>query len=113
MVRKSALFTGCAALLLPQAGLAETLNQALETAYANNPVITAQRAAVRVADEEVPLARAAGMPTVDGTVTYQENLLKGDPVPGGVVSDPDRQLVGSLTTVAPLASQLQLEPDGK
>jgi outer membrane protein len=102
MVRKSAFFAGCALLFLPQTGLAETLNEALRAAYADNPTIAAQRAAVRVADEDVPLARAAGLPTLDGTATYQENVLKGEPAPGGFFSDPDRQLVGSLNTTVPL-----------
>ena len=102
MIRKSAFFAGCAVLLLPEAGLAETLNEALEAAYRNNPTITAQRANVRIADENVPLARAAGLPTLEGTATYQENVLKGEPAPGGFFSDPDRQLVGSLSATVPL-----------
>ena len=59
MIRKSALFAGCAVLLLPQAALSETLSEALQSAYGNNPTLTAQRASVRVADEDVPLARCA------------------------------------------------------
>lgn len=103
MIRKSALFVGCAALLfLPQVALSETLNEALEAAYRHNPTITAQRASVRAADENVPLARAAGLPTVEGTATYQENVLKGEPAAGGFFSDPDRQLVGQLSTTVPL-----------
>lgn len=102
MIRKSALFAGCAALLLPGVASSETLNEALEAAYRNNPSITAQRASVRIADENVPLARAAGLPTLEGSATYQENLLKGEPAPGGFFSDPDRQLVGALNATVPL-----------
>ena len=102
MIRKAAFFAGCAVLLLPQAALSETLNEALQAAYTDNPTITAQRAAVRVADENVPIARAAGLPTLDGTATYQENVLKGEPAPGGFFSDPDRQLVGSLNASVPI-----------
>ena len=97
-----AFFAGCAVLLVPQAALPETLSEALEAAYGDNPTITAQRASVRVADENVPIARAAGLPTLDGTATYQENVLKGEPAPGGFFSDPDRQLVGSLNATVPL-----------
>jgi outer membrane protein len=102
MIRKAAFFAGCAVLLLPQAAWSQTLSESLEAAYTNNPTITAQRAAVRVADEDVPLARAAGLPTLDGTATYQENVLKGDQPPGAFVSDPDRQLVGSINATVPL-----------
>src|SRR5690606_34872468 len=102
MIRKSAFFAGCAVLLLPGVASSETLNEALEAAYRNNPTITAQRASVRIADENVPLARAAGLPTLEGSVTYQENLLKGEPAAGGFFSDPDRQLVGSLNATLPL-----------
>ena len=102
MIRKSAFFAGCAVLLLPGVASSETLNEALEAAYRNNPTITAQRASVRIADENVPLARAAGLPTLEGSVTYQENLLKGEPAAGGFFSDPDRQLVGSLNATVPL-----------
>lgn len=103
MIRKSALCASCAALLLlPQALSAETLQEALAAAYRNNPTITAQRANVRAADENVPLARAAGLPTVEGTATYQENVLKGDATAGGFFSDPDRQIVGQLNATVPL-----------
>jgi len=81
---------------------AETLPEALEAAYGKNPVLTAQRAAVRVADEGVPIARSAGMPTIEGTATYQENLLRGDPAPGGFFSNPKRQVVGGLSANVPL-----------
>lgn len=102
MIRKSAIFAGCALLCMPNEAWSETLNEALEAAYRNNPTITAQRASVRIADEDVPLARAAGLPTLEGSATYQENVLKGEPAPGGFFSDPDRQLVGSLNTSVPL-----------
>ena len=102
MIRKSAVFAGCALLCMPNAAWSETLNEALEAAYRNNPTITAQRASVRIADEGVPLARAAGLPTLEGSATYQENVLKGEPAPGGFFSDPDRQLVGSLNATVPL-----------
>lgn len=105
MIRKSMLLgCGAAALLLPQGLFAETLQEALRAAYANNPTLTAQRANVRVADENVPLARAAGLPTVEGSATYQENVLQGDTPPGGFLSNPDRQVVGQLSANVPLVS---------
>jgi outer membrane protein len=43
---------------------AETLEGALAKAYLNNPQLNAQRAGVRVADENIPLARSGGLPSV-------------------------------------------------
>ena len=45
---------------------AETANGALIKAYLNNPDINTQRAAVRVADENVPKANAGYLPTITG-----------------------------------------------
>lgn len=90
------------AAFVPAPALAETLQQALRAAYEGNPTLTAQRASVRAADESIPLARAAGQPTVEGSVTYEENVLKGEVAPGGFFSNPDRQLVGSINASVPL-----------
>ena len=49
------------------AGRAETISGALIKAYLTNPDINTQRAAVRVADENVPKANAGYLPTVEAT----------------------------------------------
>ncbi len=46
---------------------AETLDDALAAAYANNPTLLAQRAALRATDEEVPRALGGWRPTVSIT----------------------------------------------
>lgn len=48
---------------------AETLEQALATAYASNPTLISARAGVRAVDEGVPQARAGMLPNVDATAT--------------------------------------------
>ncbi len=48
-------------------GHADTIGGALIKAYLTNPDINTQRAAVRVADEAVPIANAGYLPTVTGT----------------------------------------------
>ncbi len=48
---------------------AETISSALARAYLNNPDLNSQRAAVRAADEGIPLAKAAGRPTVGATLS--------------------------------------------
>jgi len=100
--RRVALLACAASAIVPFPLGATTLNDALLAAYQRNPTLTAQRAAVRAADENVPIARASGLPTLDTTVTYQENVIKGDTPIGGFTSDPDRQLVASANLSVPL-----------
>jgi outer membrane protein len=67
LVASAAVF--CAALAGGAAN-AETLNGALIKAYRNNPTLNAQRASVRVTDENVPQALSGYRPTVslDGSI---------------------------------------------
>lgn len=104
MKPRIALLSCTALLLTPHAALADTLQQALRSAYQSNPTLTAQRANVRAADENVPIALAAGRPTLDGTVTYQENVLQGSQSSTAFFSDPDRQLVAQLNASIPLVT---------
>jgi outer membrane protein len=55
---------GIACLLSVGGAAAETLGEALVTAYAANPEINQQRASVRVADEEIPKVSSNYRPTV-------------------------------------------------
>lgn len=56
---------------------AETLRDALAAAYESNPTITAARAGQRITDEGVPIARADGMPSLNGQLGYTEVLIQG------------------------------------
>ena len=59
------------ALIVPMTqASAETLREALLKAYSTNPTITAQRAQQRATDENVPIARAAGLPSANATGDY-------------------------------------------
>ncbi len=68
-----ALAIGCAAVIAVESASAqtsvgvETLTQALESAYVNNPTLNAQRAALRSTDEGVPQALSGFRPTVTGS----------------------------------------------
>ncbi len=104
MKPRIALLSCTALLLTSNAALADTLQQALKAAYESNPTLTAQRANVRAADENVPIALAAGRPTVDGTATFQENVLQGSQSSSAFFSDPDRQLVAQLNVTVPLVA---------
>src|SRR3546814_4960832 len=59
---------------------------------------------VRANDENGPIARAAGRPTIEASAMYQEKVRKGDQTPNLFTSDPDRQLVGQVNMNVPLIS---------
>ncbi|WP_374942278.1 TolC family outer membrane protein [Sphingomonas sp.] len=86
------------ASLLPAPAAAETLREALVRAYKSNPTITAQRASQRATDETVPIARAAGLPTVDARSSYSQNLIRG----GNSLTNPQRQLNGFAGVTVPV-----------
>jgi outer membrane protein len=64
--------------------LADTMEAALARAYQNNPQLNAQRASVRVTDENVPQALSGYRPKVAVTATagYQYTSSAGDTGPG-------------------------------
>ena len=77
---------------------AETLREALAKAYGTNPTITAQRATLRATDENVPIARAAGLPSITATGSYTENVL----VASNNFASPARQAQGSANVTVPI-----------
>ncbi len=54
---------------------AETLREALAKAYQTNPTLTGARAGQRAVDENVPIAKARGLPSLDVSGQFTENLL--------------------------------------
>ncbi len=64
----------CIALAHAPAAQADTLREALVLAYTTNPTLESARAQQRANDENVPIARAAGLPTVSADGTYTEFL---------------------------------------
>lgn len=105
MIRRL-LLIGTAMSTLAAPASAETLREALVKAYNTNPTITAQRANQRATDEGVPIARAAGLPSVSANGGYVENVLN----PGGrntgssnnSFSSPARQATGNTQLSVPL-----------
>jgi outer membrane protein len=70
------LASAAALLAVTSLGVAaDTLEWALTQAYQNNPQLNAQRAAVRVTDENVPQALSGYRPRVSITATLQEQFL--------------------------------------
>jgi outer membrane protein len=77
---------------------AETLREALVKAYNTNPTITAQRATLRATDENVPIARASGLPSANATGDLTEFLVTGQ---NNFVAPP-RQAVARANVSVPL-----------
>ena len=69
VMRAALLATAGLAAIGAGAGRAETINGALIKAYLTNPDINTERAAVRVADENVPKANAGYLPNIQATGT--------------------------------------------
>src|SRR6185295_8687442 len=64
------------ASLLTGTALADTLREALVSAYQTNPTLTAQRENLKVTDANVAIAKAAGRPQVSGTVGLNRDLSR-------------------------------------
>jgi outer membrane protein len=62
--------------LLASAAAADTLRDALVSAYRSNPTLTAQREALKATDATVAIARAGGRPQVSGTVGINRDLSR-------------------------------------
>jgi outer membrane protein len=91
---KRHLLTGTlVAALVAGSASADTLRDALNSAYRTNPTLTGQREALKVTDASVAIARAAGRPSVSATVGVNRDLTasgslrrlgKGPYLTGGV-----------------------------
>ena len=75
LLKPGLMMSAALVLVCPVPVSAETLQQALATAYRTNPTLEAQRAAVRALDENVPIARANGLPSAEVQGGYSENFL--------------------------------------
>jgi len=72
--RATALYASVAVLALSGAApaQADTLREALATAYNTNPTLQGARADTRATDEDVPIQRAPGLPSLNATATHLE-----------------------------------------
>ena len=88
------------AALLAGPALADDLREALVLAYNTNPTLQAARAAQRALDEGVPIARAAGLPSLAGTATYTEFVKQS----ANSFTAPDRALDAQVNLSVPIFS---------
>jgi outer membrane protein len=70
------LLIGVALSAAPGIAGAETLREAMVAAYGNNPDLASARATQRATDETVPIARAPGLPSLQGSVDYTRTIEK-------------------------------------
>ena len=75
MLRKY-ISASLAAALLAGTASADTLRDALVSAYNTNPTLTGQRETLRATDANVAIAKAAGRPTINGTVGLNRTLTQ-------------------------------------
>src|SRR4051812_666969 len=86
-VRKNSLFRGqrvfrrlfsapLIAALMAGTASADTMRNALVSAYQSNPTLTAQRENLRATDATVAIAKAAGRPRVSAEVGLNRNLTR-------------------------------------
>ena len=84
MVRK--LLTGSLiAALMAGTASADTLRDALVSAYQTNPTLTAQRQTLEATDAKVAIAKAAGRPQISATVGLNRYVTQS-----GIIAAPGR-----------------------
>ncbi len=81
---------------------ADTLRDALASAYNNNPTLQAARANQRGVDENVVIQRAAGLPQAAGNASYSEVIADNYHDPANLY--PDRQVNAGLSLSVPVYS---------
>ena len=79
---------------------ADTLREALVSAYNTNPTLEGARATQRATDEDVPINRAPGLPRVDATATHIEFLRQS----GNSFTAPERNLGVNAQLQVPIYS---------
>ena len=97
---RCALLPATCLLGMAAPALADDLRDALVTAYQTNPTLEAARSSQRAVDAGVPIARAAGLPSLSGTGTYTEFLQKS----ANSFTSPDRALDAQANLSVPLYS---------
>ena len=94
----AALLLGSA--LAPATAQADSLREALASAYETNPSLQAARAQQRAADEEVPIQRAQGLPSISATANHIE-FVKASP---NSFTAPERRLLAGPDLTVPIYS---------
>ncbi|MDB5684322.1 MAG: hypothetical protein JWM75_2020 [Sphingomonas bacterium] len=91
---------GAALIALSVAGTAraDTLVEALATAYRSNPTLTGSRAGQRATDEGVAIAKAGARPTLGSNAAFTENVVQ----PANAFIAPRRSVSAGLSAEMPI-----------
>lgn len=89
---------GAGAISIATPATADSLRDALATAYKTNPTLTGAREGQKAANEAVPIAKANGRPDVQASGTYSELFPRSN----GTNFTPDRTLNGRADVTVPL-----------
>ena len=103
MIRRITTGALIAALMAGTAS-ADTLREALVSAYQSNPTLTAQRESLKATDATVAIARAAGRPQVNGTVGLNKNLTRSGVILEQRGDDHNLSVSGGVDVSMPLFS---------
>ena len=100
-IRIAGRCAGVAALILgASAAQADTLRDALASAYNTNPTLEGARATQRAEDENVPIQRAPGLPNLNATATHIEFLRQS----ANSFTAPERNLAINAQLQVPIYS---------
>ncbi|MEJ2408581.1 MAG: TolC family outer membrane protein [Novosphingobium sp.] len=79
---------------------ADTLREALVVAYQTNPSLQSARAQQRGVDENVPIARASGLPSINGNASYTEFVKRS----ANSFTSPERSISAGVDLGVPIYS---------
>ena len=96
--RRAAMLAGCAALVGAVPASADTLREALVSAYNTNPTLQAARAQQRAQDETIPIQKSQGLPSANATATHIEFLRQS----GNSFTAPERNLAVGIDLTMPV-----------
>ena len=103
MLRKYISATLAAALMAGTAS-ADTLREALVSAYNTNPTLTGQRETLKASDAQVAIAKAAGRPQIVGSLGLNRNMTRSGVILQSQGNDHNISLSGEAQVRVPLYS---------
>lgn len=100
MYKRNLMIGAAAMITMAGPAQADSLRDALVSAYQTNPTLSGARAAQRAVDEGVPIAKADGLPNATSDFGFQENFLRN----ANSFTAPLRQSTAGGTFTVPIYS---------
>ena len=101
-MKRHLILGALAAALMAGTASADTLREALNATYRTNPVLNAQREALKSTDATVAIARAGGRPAVTGVVGVNRNLTRSGVIAQTQGNDNNISLSGGVDLSLPI-----------